>query len=40
MQALLDPTFTASERRWGDRIETALWVVSVGLLVAMVAWSL
>jgi hypothetical protein len=38
--ALLDGRFTPQERRWGRYMGTAMWFVSLSLLVALAVWSL
>lgn len=34
----LDPRFTANQRRWGGRLEVALWLVSGLLLATLIGW--
>jgi CHASE2 domain-containing sensor protein len=35
----LNAAFTRREQRWGLRIAALLWVLSVSVFVALVAWS-
>lgn len=34
-----DPAFTRREQKWGVCVAALLWVVSMSVLAALIAWS-